>query len=215
VLAGVAVAQEAPKLFSGITQLTPEGLGEAPAVDAISEPVATKAREESALAAALGESVAVAAVKKARADQHEAEQHLAELSAIALPAAREHLASAEREAAAARNAIAKVRAEEEMRKRIATASEFDAVVAEFARVFAEFLKQGRNIIDMPDALPRNMHGMTNFDEVIGLRRVAAALPPFVQKLFPGSPYDEIKKEPLATSEARYWNLPAAEEVKAA
>ena len=59
--------------------------------------VATKTREGHALAAALGESAAVAAVKKARADQHEAEQHLADLS-IALPAAREQLANAERAA---------------------------------------------------------------------------------------------------------------------
>src|SRR5258705_9788864 len=59
---------------------------------------------------------------------------------------------------------------------------------------------------MPDVLPRNMHGMNNHEGAVGARRVRAALPAFVQKLYPGSLHDEMKKEPLAVTEARFWNL---------
>jgi hypothetical protein len=65
------------------------------------------------------------------------------------------------------------------------------------------------------AMPENMHGMINHEGAVGLRHVAAALPAFVQKLFPRSLHDEQKKEPLATTEARFWNLPPEQEARAA
>jgi hypothetical protein len=90
-----------------------------------------------------------------------------------------------------------------MREGVLLAGELDVAIANFARLYDKYEKLGREIVNTPDALPQNMHGMVNYE---GARRVAAALPPFVQKLFPGSLHDEMKKEPLAISEARHWNL---------
>jgi hypothetical protein len=65
---------------------------------------------------------------------------------------------------------------------------------------------GREIVNMPDALPSNMHGISNHEGAVGLRRVRASLPAFFWKLFPGALHDEMKTENLAASEARFWNL---------
>jgi len=68
-------------------------------------------RETHALKASLGDATATAAVKHARSEQHNAEETIGDLS-IALPEARAHLAEAEKAAASARHAVAKVLAEQ-------------------------------------------------------------------------------------------------------
>jgi hypothetical protein len=60
----------------------------------------------------------------------------------------------------------------------------------------------------------SMFGVSNHDDAIGLRRVRAALPKLFDRIYPSAVFHEMKKEVLASAEARHWNL-AAEEVKAA
>jgi uncharacterized membrane protein YdfJ with MMPL/SSD domain len=137
---------------------------------------AKQIRENHALKAAMGDAVAIEAVTAARSEQSSAEQTIADLQ-IALPEAMAQLAEAEKAAAAARHAVAKAKAEEAMKKRIAKAGEIDAAIADFARLYHEYEALGREIIDMPDALPPSVHGIRNYEGAVGLRRVAAALPP--------------------------------------
>jgi uncharacterized membrane protein YdfJ with MMPL/SSD domain len=158
----------------------------------------------------MGDAVAIEAVTAARSEQSSAEQTIADLQ-IALPEAMAQLAEAEKAAAAARHAVAKAKAEEAMKNRIAKAGEIDAAIADFARLYHEYEALGREIIDMPDALPPSVHGIRNYEGAVGLRRAAAALPPFMQRFFPGALHDERKREPLAVTEARHWGLPAVEE----
>ena len=176
---------------------------------------AKEKREQHAMAARLGDATAKAAIAHARSETHAAEQDVIDLQ-IALPEAQAQLASAERDAASARHGLAKLLAEGKMRERIAVSGEIDVAIANLARLYADYTRLGSEIVNMPGALPQNGFGMVNHEGAMGVRRVAAALPPFVQKLFPGSLHDEIKKEPLATSEARHWNLaPEKSDVKAA
>jgi hypothetical protein len=178
--------------------------------------IATKQREEHALAATLGDAVAITEIRKARSSQHESEQRAADLS-IALPAAKNQLAAAEKVAAAARAELAKFHVEKLQRERIDVAGEIDEVTRNFARLYRKYEELGGQIINMPDALPPNMHGITNHEAALGARRVRASLPAFFWKLFPGSLHDEMKTENLATSETRFWNLPpeSPEKAKAA
>jgi hypothetical protein len=171
---------------------------------------AKQIRENHALKAAMGDAVAIEAVTAARSEQSSAEQTIADLQ-IALPEAMAQLAKAEKAAAAARHAVAKAKAEEAMKNRIAKAGEIDAAIADFARLYHEYEALGREIIDMPDALPPSVHGIRNYEGAVGLRRVAAALPPFMQRFFRGALHDERKREPLAVTEARHRGLPAVEE----
>jgi hypothetical protein len=169
---------------------------------------AKKIREANALKASMGDAAAVAAVKLARAEQLAAEQTILDLE-IARPAAQAQLAAAEKAAESARCELAKFHAEKLMRKRIDVAAELDVAIADFARLYVEYEKLGREVVAM-DALPRSLHGMANHEGAVGLRRVRASLPSFFWRLFPGALHDEMKHEPLATSEARFWSLPEAE-----
>jgi hypothetical protein len=176
---------------------------------------AKKARETHALQSARGDAAALEAVKRARSEQLAAEQIIGDLT-IALPEALAHLANAERAAESARHELAKFHAEVLIRRRIDVAGQLDQVTANFARLYGEYQKLGVEIIDMPDAMPKNLHGMSNVEGAVGARRVRASLPAFFWKLFPGALYDEMKTENLATSEARFWNLPPEQpKVKAA
>jgi hypothetical protein len=176
---------------------------------------AKKSRETHALKASMLDAAAIAVVQHARAAQREAEQTIEDLTSIALPAARLEFAAAEKAAASARHALAKLAAEALKRKRIAVAHELDAVIGELASVYREFESIGHSILNMPDALPPNINGTLDLEGVVAARRVRAALPAFVQTLYPGANHDEQKKEDLATSEARFWNLPEQPEKKAA
>ncbi len=174
--------------------------------------IATKHREQHALAATLGDANAVAAIKQARSEQHEAEQRVADL-AIALPAAAENLAAAEKAAAAARAELGKFNAAVLIRQRVDIACQLDTVIAEFARLYREYEKLGARIEAM-DTMPRTMHGASDHEGAMGLRRVRASLPAFFWKLFPGAVYDEMKTENLATSESRFWGLAPEQPEKA-
>jgi hypothetical protein len=173
---------------------------------------AKKAREAHALKAAQNETAAVAAIAAARSDLLAAEQTINDLE-IALPAAEAQLAIAQKAATSARHELAMLHVGVLIRRRIDVAGQIGAVVADVARLYGEYEKLGREIINMPDAtvvLP-NMHGISNFEGVLGARRVRASLPAFFWKLFPGAIHDEMKTENLATSEARFWNLPPEQE----
>jgi hypothetical protein len=104
--------------------------------------------------------------------------------------------------------LSKFRSDILKRRRIDAGAELDAVIADLVKVWARYEKLGAEILNMPDAVPASStFGMLNHEGVMGLRRVAASLPKFMISWFPGALHDELKKEPLATSEARFWNLP--------
>ncbi|WMT77454.1 hypothetical protein [Bradyrhizobium sp. Ash2021] len=174
---------------------------------------AKKQREVHALKASLGDPAAIEAIKAARSEQHTAEQTISDLR-IALPEAEANLAIAEKAAESARRALARFAAEGLMRKRVDVAAQIDIVTADFARLYAEYERLGREIINM-EALPRSSAGMNDHDGATGARRVRASLPKFFWRLFPGAITDEMKHEPLAVSESRYWNLAPEQAEKAA
>jgi hypothetical protein len=163
----------------------------------------------------MGDTNSVAEIKHARSAQTSAEQTIADLADIALPAASEQLAIAEKNAATARHALAKLMAEQVMKKRIEVGGQIDSAIADIVRLFGEFEKLGNQIANMDVAVPRNMLGMANHEGAIGLRRVRAAFPKLMDRVFLNT-HDESKKEALAISEARHWNLaPIESDEKAA
>jgi hypothetical protein len=176
---------------------------------------ATKVRATFALKAAMHDAHAVSEVENARSVQAGAEQTIADL-AVALPAAEAELAVAEKNAAGARRAVAKLKAEGLMKERIIVAGKIDLAIADFTRLFNEFEKLGHEIVNSGVLPQQNMFGSANHDGAIGLRRMRAALPKFFDRVYPNSLHDENTKENLSTSEARHWNLaPIESETKAA
>jgi len=177
---------------------------------------AKETRQTHALKASLGDDAeAVAQIKHARSEQHSAEQIIGDLQ-IAHPEALASLAEAEKIAAGARNALAQFMAGQVMKERIALAGQIDSVVADLTQLLVEFEKLGHEIANSPGIMPSNMFGMVSNDDAIGLRRVRASLPKIFDRVFPNAQHDEMKKENLATTEARHWNLPPIEsEEKAA
>jgi hypothetical protein len=167
---------------------------------------ATAERERHALAGLSGDASAAAATKKAIAEQRVAQENL-ETLALAIPAAKLELDRADRAAQGARSALSKFRSDILKRRRIDAGAELDAVIADLAKLWWRYEALGHEILNMPDAVPASSSfGMLNREGVMGLRRVAACVPKFMISWFPGALHDELKKEPLATSEARFWNL---------
>jgi hypothetical protein len=162
-------------------------------------------RKKFALDANLGNSDAIKEIATARAVHAAALGDTADLQQ-ALSDAKARLVEAEAAAKTARSNLARFEVEILQRKRVDIAGKLDAVSAEFARLYREYEALGREIVNMPDALPPNMHGISNVEGAVGARRVRASLPAFFWKLFPGAIHDEMKTENLATSEARFWNL---------
>jgi len=176
---------------------------------------AKKQRETHALKAAMSDEAALAAVKQARIEQQSAEATIGDIE-ISLPQARAELASAEREAAGARRAVARVMAEQLMKKRIEVSGRIDSVIADLLTpLLDEYEKLGGEIVNMPDVVSRSIFGVASNESALGLRRVRAALPKIFDRIYPNAQYDEMKKAPLEKSEAEHWNLPPAEAVKAA
>jgi hypothetical protein len=164
-------------------------------------------REKHAMSARLGDATAIAAIKHARGEQHTSEQDIVDLQ-LSLPQAQAQLAIAEKNAASARHAVAKVIAEQKMRARIEVCRKIDAVIAEFTSLFNLYEKLGHEIINA-DVMPQqNMFGTANQDG--SLRRMRAALPKCLDRVYPNAIYDEMKKESLDATEARQWNLPPNE-----
>jgi hypothetical protein len=177
---------------------------------------ATSLREQHALAAALGEAHAIVAIKKARAEQHDAEQHLADLSMIALPAAMAHLASAEKAATSARHELAKLIATQIMRARVAAAAQMDEAFAVCAAAFGEYERLGQELQSFPDLNLAQGGGMARWEDAAGLKRIAAAVPICLTKLPSWTWTDPSKRVALAVSEADFWSLqPKQPEKKAA
>jgi hypothetical protein len=163
---------------------------------------AKKAREAHALKSASGDATAIAAIKSARAEQLAAEQTIDDLK-IALPEAEAQLGAAEKNAVSAENALAKFNAEVLKRKRIEVAGDLDQIIANLVRVYGEYEKLGREIVNM-DVIPQSAHLTTNYDSALGDRRVRAALPKLFERVYPNALHDETKKESLSKSESRYW-----------
>jgi hypothetical protein len=169
----------------------------------------TNAREDRALASLLGNPDAKAAIAKARSQQHEAEQELADISRYALPAAKEALAAAEREAQTARTALSHYQADLLKRQRIGIAAQIDDAIAALLLLVEKFDSVGASIANTPDLYPLNAFGtgMGQLDEIRGDRRLRAAISKRFEKIYPGAGFDEKRKESLLDSEVRIWNLP--------
>ena len=166
-------------------------------------------RKQSALAASLGDRAAIGELAAARAVHATAVGDLADLGQ-ALNDAAAKLWEAEAEAKGARNTLAKFEADVLKRKRVALASEIDKTVATLASQYREYEQLGNEIVNM-DVLPQHAHRITNrHDGALGARRVRAALPKLFDRVYPNALHDESTKEPLATTEARHWNLPPVE-----
>jgi hypothetical protein len=155
-----------------------------------------------ALDASLGNAQATAEIASARAEAAAAAGDGNDLS-HALSQGKERLIEAEGEAKRARNNLARFEAEVLMKKRIEVAGQLDKVIADFANFYARYAELGAQIVNM-DVLPHTMHGTSNYEGAAGARRVAAALPTLFLKFYPGALHDEMKKENLAITEARFW-----------
>ena len=163
-------------------------------------------RKEFALNAKLGDPQAIAHLAKARSEEATAEADLKDLS-VALDDSSQSLQEAQAAAASAHRALAKFEADGLKRERINLAGEIDGVIAKLAKLLAEFDDIGAEIAAKEPA-PANVHGISlDNSGVIGLRRVAAAMPASIKRLYPGAHHDEIQKMPLMASESRLWNLP--------
>jgi chromosome segregation ATPase len=171
-------------------------------------------RQHFAFDASQGHPQASAEIIKARVAHASAEQDVLDLQ-HALSEAALRLVEAEREAQTSRTNLAQFELQILQRKRVDLAGEMDEAIAVFARLYAEYQELGSEIANVPDAIPQNRFGVTSHEAALGARRVRAAMPAFVQTLFPGSHHDEIQKMPLAMSEARHWSLPETATAKAA
>jgi chromosome segregation ATPase len=109
---------------------------------------AQKVRSTHALAAAMQDAHAVAEIKHARSAEASATATIADL-AVALPAAREKLAEAERAAADARSELARLQAEKIMRARVQAAARMDGALAEAAAAYVDFERLGRELQSFP------------------------------------------------------------------
>jgi hypothetical protein len=177
--------------------------------------IAKQHRQQHALASTLGDQNAVAAIKKARSEQHEAEQRAADLS-IALPEARLRLAAAETAAESARHELAKLHGEKIMRARVAAAARMDAAFAESAAAYSDFERLGRELQSFPDLNLAVSGNMSFYEGATGFRRIAASLPLFFLKLFPTTWSNSDARQSLAKSELDFWQLPPEpEKAKAA
>jgi hypothetical protein len=163
-------------------------------------------RQTHALQASLGDATAIAAIKHARSEQHSAEQTISDLQ-IALPEAQAQLASAEKAAASARHEIAKLHGEKLMRQRCAAAARMDDAFAAAASAYGDFERLGRELQAYPDLNIGVSGNMSHWESVTGYRRIAASLPTFFTKLFPGTWTIEGARESLAASEEKFWQLP--------
>jgi hypothetical protein len=177
---------------------------------------AIASREGHALSALLGNSAAKAAIATARASQHLAEEELSDIG-HALPAAKEALAEAERFAQAAHTALSHYKAGLAKRRRIGLSAKINDVLAALVPLIEEWDAVGAEIANTPGLYAQNMFGsgMSELDEIIGNRRLRAALPARFEKIFPGAMYDEKRKESLFDSETRIWNLPPEQSDKKA
>ena len=165
-------------------------------------------RKQSALAASLGDRAAIGELAAARAVHATAVGDLADLGQ-ALNDAAAKLWEAEAEAKGASNTLAKFEADVLKRKRVALAGEIDKTVATLASQYREYEQIGSEIVNT-DPLPLNLHGMSNAEGAAGARRIRAAVPKLLEQVFQSVAHDEQKKEPLATTEARFWNLAPVE-----
>jgi hypothetical protein len=173
--------------------------------------VVTKAiasREGHALSALLGDSKAKFAIATARTAQQAAEEDLRDIS-HALPAARIQLVAAEKAATAARRALALVHARKMMHERVAAAAMIDVGNTMTAKGYADFERLGRELQNFPDLDIWHGGSLSHHENVTGYRRIAASLPPFFLKLFPGI-WNSDPRRSLAESEAAFWQLPPEE-----
>jgi hypothetical protein len=167
----------------------------------------------------LGSADAKADIARARNQQREAEEEIADLIRFSIPAAQEALATAEREHKAACGALERHEAEIEMRLRIRDAAEVDDAIIVLVAALKKFEARGSTIMGF-DVLPGGMMGSSTISrtaEIVGHRRIRAALPKSFLNFYPGALHEETPATSLEASERRTWSLPEenADDQKAA
>jgi hypothetical protein len=173
----------------------------------------TTSREDKALASIMGNADAKAAIVKARAEQALAQEELADIVRYALPAAKAAFAEAEAAVKSAHNALSQYHAGLLKRRRIVVTKDIDHVLRAMLLPLIEELDDlGQGIANATPQAP-SMFGTSNIGqlaEIVGDRRLRAAIAfamgPRIERIY-RTGYDEMKAEPLASSEARVWSLP--------
>src|SRR5258706_831903 len=170
-----------------------------------------KAKQEGeihALKASTGDAAAIAAKYIAWDAQRDAESTIADLR-VALPKAFSQLAEAEQATENARRALAKPHREAKMRERVAISARIDKRNAENA---ADYELHRRLGLELLNDLAQDGGMMSRYEDLIGLKRISAAMPACLKTL-PAT--DPTKFVPLAVSEAQFWSLPPEQPAKAA
>jgi hypothetical protein len=175
-------------------------------------------REAHALRAQMGNADSVAAVKNARGEDRDAAATIEDLS-VALPAAEQELAAANKAEALARHELVRFEAGCLARERIEAAARIDTLISELSAAFSDFDKLGVQIGNMPGLLPENPHmsgmSISRTEEIRGDQRVRSALPKVWLRFFPGALHSERAKTTLEASEIQIWSsLASLETTKA-
>jgi hypothetical protein len=143
---------------------------------------------------------------KTRSEQLNSEQILADLS-VALPAARSEVLAAEKAVDAARHELALHEATALMRERIAAAARVDEALAMLQKAFGEYERLGQALQSFPDLnLAQGGATMSRWEDCLGHRRIAAAVPTCLTKLPAWTWTNPSKFVPLAEAEAAFWSL---------
>jgi chromosome segregation ATPase len=175
----------------------------------------TRLRQQHVLAAALGDDAAKSRLAEVLQANRESERQLDDLK-MALQLFQERLREAENTHRAVEVEHRKKEVERLARERVAAAAAIDQAFSDFAAAWSDYESLGHELLDLASQEP-GANVMYLSETVDGVGRLVASLParPFlaIRERFNFMPISTSKS--LAASEAQYWHLPPAEEVKAA
>jgi hypothetical protein len=174
-----------------------------------------KRRQESLLAAALGDQDVRKQLDHLLEEDRKAERELDDLRA-SLPIAEAALANAQLAQKAAEVEWRRTEVERLARERVAAAAAIDQAFADFSAAWAKYEGLGKQLFNAAaDDHASNIHSFV--ESVDGMLRLAASLPhePFYSLRWRHSFAQIGGGAPLAVAEAAFWRLPPIEAVKAA
>jgi len=148
-------------------------------------------------------------------DDRRAERELEGLR-LALPLGLEQLKASEHAHREAEIEFRRARVHHLARQRVEAGAAIDQAFSDFAAAWSDYESLGHELLDLASQEP-GANVMYLSETVDGVGRLVASLParPFlaIRERFNFMPISTSKS--LAASEAQYWHLPPAEEVKAA
>jgi predicted nucleic acid-binding Zn-ribbon protein len=170
-------------------------------------------RQAHTLQAALGDVAAKDALAKLLHEDIAAERILADLR-LSLPQAERELANAEQAQKSAEAEWRRFEVVRLARDRVEAAGAIDQAFADFSAAWQRYSDLGRELYSVSEDNPNQIYLAEHLD---GLLRLAYALPhqPFFDLRHRHSFAQIGGGAPLAVSEAAFWRLPPAEEVRAA